>query len=84
MIDPPAFMCGTAALDVSCDQRIGGKETYLVMANMARMLLLNVLSTLSSYIVSFDYAEGEAELTLISVIDSSMICLLALLTKISS
>jgi len=47
MMDPPAFMCGTAALDVSYSLS-RGRGTYLVMANMARMLLLKVLSTLSS------------------------------------
>jgi len=56
MMDPPAFMCGTAALDISSSLS-RGRETYLVMANMARMLLLKVLSTLSSYFISWNDLE---------------------------
>jgi len=51
MMDPPAFMWGTAALEVRNDYR-SANRTYLVMANMARMLLRNVLSTFSSCPVS--------------------------------
>jgi hypothetical protein len=84
MIDPPAFMCGTAALYISdrysdyVRDLLGDGEHGEDVTSESALDVLKLIRQRT------DTTRRNKGLTLISVIDSSIICLLALLTKISS